>query len=175
MASEGLGFDRSMKPTAFNTSGIPDDVLFLINVIVFAVIILCAALVAVTHLVDKAKERRRSENFTHPNSEDEKRRDQHQAQTGGRTDHRFKGRTTDWVHPTVKRGTIYWTAQAIVFAGSAVLFILLALLNPTVERLWWAGLAGIAAVLAWFLSRKMIRDLQYEFRYEEDDNITDQS
>jgi tellurite resistance protein TehA-like permease len=90
-------------------------------------------------------------------------------------DHRFKGWTTDWVHPTVKRGTIYWTAQAIGFAGAAVLFIFFALLNPTVERLWWAGLAAIAAVLAWFLSRKMIRDLQYEFRYEEDDHVTDQS
>ncbi|MFY9635613.1 hypothetical protein [Pseudarthrobacter sp. BIM B-2242] len=160
-----------MKLTAFNTSGIPDDVLLLINVIVFAVIILCAALVAVTHLVDKAKERRRSKTYTRdPNYEEqEKRRDQRQAQTGGRMDHRFKGWTSDWVHPTVKRGTIYWTAQAIVFAGAAVLFIFFALLNPTVERLWWAGLAGIAAVLAWFLSRKMIRDLQYEFRYEEDD------
>jgi Flp pilus assembly protein TadB len=166
-----------MKFTRINTSGIPDDVLFLINVIVFAVIILCAALVAVTHLVDKAKERRRSNNYTQdPTSEEqEKRRDQRQAQTGGRMDHRFKGWTTDWVHPTVKRGTIYWTAQAIGFAGAAVLFIFFALLNPTVERLWWAGLAAIAAVLAWFLSRKMIRDLQYEFRYEEDDHVTDQS
>jgi Flp pilus assembly protein TadB len=164
-----------MNSTRINTSGIPDDVLFLINVIVFAVIILCAALVAVTHLVDKAKERRRSKNYARdPSSEEqEKRRDQRQAQTGGRMDHRFAGWTTDWVHPTVKRGTIYWTAQAIAFAGAAVLFIFFALLNPTVERLWWAGLAGIAAVLAWFLSRKMIRDLQYEFRYEEDDNVTD--
>lgn len=165
-----------MNFTRINTSGIPDDVLLLINVIVFAVIILCAALVAVTHLVDKAKERRRSRNYARdPNSEEQdKRRDQRQAQTGGRMDHRFKGWTTDWVHPTVKRGTIYWTAQAIVFAGAAALFILIALLNPTVERLWWAGLAGIAAVLAWFLSRKMIRDLQYEFRYAEDDNVPDQ-
>jgi Flp pilus assembly protein TadB len=165
-----------MNFTRINTSGIPDDVLFLINVIVFAVIILCAALVAVTHLVDKAKERRRSGNYARdPSSEEqEKRREQRQAQKGGRMDHRFKGWTTGWVHPTVKRGTVYWTAQAIVFAGAAVLFIFFALLNPTVERLWWAGLAGIAAVLAWFLSRKMIRDLQYEFRYEEDDNVTDQ-
>lgn len=171
MASEGLGFDHSMKSTAFNTSGIPEDVLLLINVIVFAVIILCGALVAVTHLVDKAKERQRSKTYTRdPNSQvQEKRRDQRQAQTGRHMDHRFKGWTTDWVHPTVKRGTIYWTAQAIVFAGVAVLFTFFALLNPTAERLWWAGLAGIAAVLAWFLSRKMIKDLQYEFRYEEDD------
>jgi Flp pilus assembly protein TadB len=166
-----------MNFTRINTSGIPDDVLFLINVIVFAVLILCAALVAVTHLVDRAKERRRSKNYARdPNSEEqEKRRDQRQAQTGGRMDHRFKGWTTDWVHPTVKRGTIYWTAQAVVFAGAALLFIFIALLNPTVERLWWAGIAGIAAVLAWFLSRKMIRDLQYEFRYAEDDNVPDQS
>lgn len=165
-----------MNFARINTSGIPDDVLFLINVIVFAVIILCAALVAVTHLVDKAKERRWSKDYAlYPNSEEqENRRDQRQAQTGGRMDHRFKGWTTDWVHPTVKRGTIYWTAQAIVFTAAAVLFIFFALLDPTVERLWWAGLAGIAAVLAWFLSRKMIRDLKYEFRYEDDDNVTDQ-
>ena len=166
-----------MNFTRINTSGIPDDVLFLINVIVFAVIILCAVLVAVTHFVDKKKERRRANNHTRgPTSEEqEKRRNQRQASAGGRMDHRFKGWTTGWVHPTVKRGTIYWTAQAIVFAGGAVLFIFLALLNPTVERLWWAGLAGIAAVLAWFLSRKMIRDLQYEFRYEEDVKVTDQN
>lgn len=166
-----------MSFTRINTSGIPDDVLFLINVIVVAVIILCAALVGVTHLVDKAKERRRSDNHTRgPTSEEqEKRRNQRQARAGGRMDHRFKGWRTGWVHPTVKRGTIYWTAQALVLAGAAVLFIFLALLNPTAERLWVAGLTVIAAVLAWFLSRKMIRDLQYEFRYEEDDNVIDQS
>ncbi|WP_367645971.1 hypothetical protein [Paenarthrobacter ureafaciens] len=166
-----------MNFTRINTSGIPDDVLFLINVIVFAVAILCAVLVAVTHWIDKAKDRRRPKDYSrdHKSEGQEKRRDQRQAQTGGRMDHRFKGWTTGWVHPTVKRGTIYWTAQAIVFACGAVLFVFFAILNPTVERLWWAGLAGIAAVLAWFLSRKMIRDLQYEFRYEEDDNVTDQS
>jgi hypothetical protein len=138
VASESLGFDHSMKPTAFNTSGIPDDVLLLINVIVIALIILCAALVAVTHFVDNGKERQRSKTHTRdPNSEEhDKRREQPQAQTGGPIDHRFKGWTTDWVHPTVKRGTIYWTTQAIVFAGAAVLFIFLALLNPTAERLW---------------------------------------
>lgn len=89
------------------------------------VIILCGAVVAVTHLVDKAKERQRFKTYTRdPNSrEQEKRRDQRQAQTGGHIDRRFKGWTTDWVHPTVKRGTIFWTAQAIVFAGVAVLFI----------------------------------------------------
>ena len=165
-----------MNFTRINTNGIPDDVLFLINVIVFVVIILCAALIVVTHLADKAKDRRRSKNYARdPDSEDqEKRRDQRQAKIGGRMHHRFKGWTTDWVHPTVRRGTIYWTGQAIVFAGAAVLFIFLALLNPTVERLWWAGLAGIAAVLAWLLSRKMIRDLQYEFRYEEDGDVIDQ-
>lgn len=58
--------------------------------------------------------------------------------------------------------------------GRCCPFHFFALLNSTVERLWWAGLAGIAAVLAWFLFRKMIRDLQYEFWYAEDDNITDQ-
>jgi hypothetical protein len=38
------GFDHSMNFTRINTNRIPDDVPFLINVIVFAVIILCAAL-----------------------------------------------------------------------------------------------------------------------------------
>jgi uncharacterized membrane protein len=81
----------------------------------------------------------------------------------------------EWVHPAVRRGTIYWTAQAIGFTGAAVAFIYLALQNPTVERLWWAGLVVIAAILGWFLAKKMIKDLRHEYRYEEDDNITDQS
>jgi uncharacterized membrane protein len=78
-----------------------------------------------------------------------------------------------WVHPTVRRGTIYWTAQAVAFTGAALVFILLALQTPTVEHLWWAGLAVIAVVLSWFLARKMIKDLRHEFRYE-DDNTTEQ-
>lgn len=72
-----------------------------------------------------------------------------------------------WIHPTVRRGTIYWTAQAIGFSGFALFLIFLALQTPTVERLWWAGLSVIAAILFWFLARKMIRDLRHEFRYED--------
>jgi hypothetical protein len=49
---------RSMNPSRINTSGIPEDVLLLISGIVFAVIILCAALVGVTHCIDRSKERR---------------------------------------------------------------------------------------------------------------------
>lgn len=48
----------SMNPSRINTSGIPEDVLLLINIIVFAVIILCATLVGVMHYIDRAKERR---------------------------------------------------------------------------------------------------------------------
>ena len=51
-----------MNFTRINTSGIPDDVLFLINMIVIAVIILCAALVVVTNYRDKVKDRSRKEN-----------------------------------------------------------------------------------------------------------------
>jgi uncharacterized membrane protein len=80
-----------------------------------------------------------------------------------------------WVHPTVRRGTIYWTAQALGFSGAVAILIFLALQNPTFERLWWAGLGVIAAILGWFLARKMIKDLRHEYRYEEDDNTTDQS
>lgn len=50
-----------MNFTRINTSGIPDDVLFLINAIVIAVIILCAALVAVTNHRDKVRDRSRKE------------------------------------------------------------------------------------------------------------------
>jgi uncharacterized membrane protein len=51
-----------MNFTRINTSGIPDDVLFLINTIVIAVIILCAALVVVTNYRDKVKDHSRKEN-----------------------------------------------------------------------------------------------------------------
>lgn len=89
-------------------------------------------------------------------------------------DHRFKGWTKEWVHPTVRRGTIYWTAQAVGITGGAVLLIFLALQNPTAERLWWAAAFVIAAVLSWFFTSKQIQKLQHEYRYEEDDNAGDQ-
>jgi hypothetical protein len=94
---------------------------------------------------------------------------------GGCMDHRFKGWTKDWIHPAVRRGTIYWTAQAIGITGGAVLLIFLALQQPTAERVWWAAAFVIAAVLSWFLTNKQIQKLQQEYRYEDDDNATDQS
>lgn len=90
-------------------------------------------------------------------------------------DHRFKGWTKDWIHPAVRRGTIYWTAQAIGITGGAVLLIFLALQQPTAERVWWAAAFVIAAVLSWFLTNKQIQKLQQEYRYEDDDNATGQS
>jgi hypothetical protein len=62
VARGSLRFDHSMNFTRINMSAIPDDVLFLLNVIVLAVIVLFAALFAVTHLVDKAKDRRSKDN-----------------------------------------------------------------------------------------------------------------
>jgi hypothetical protein len=88
--------------------------------------------------------------------------------------HRFKGWTTGWVHPAVKRGTIYWTGQAVVFTGVVVFIIFWALQNPTIERLWWAAIAATAAVLVWFLTSKMIKKLQHDYRYEEGLNTVDQ-
>jgi FtsH-binding integral membrane protein len=90
-------------------------------------------------------------------------------------DHRFKGWTKEWVHPTVRRGTIYWTAQAIGITGGAVLLTVLALQNPTAERLWWAAVFVVAAVLSWFFTSKQIQKLQQEYRYEAEDNAIDQS
>jgi hypothetical protein len=90
-------------------------------------------------------------------------------------DHRFKGWTTDWVHPTVKRGTIYWTTQAIGITCVALLLIFVAVQNPSAERLWCAAAFVIAAVLSWFFTNKQIRKFQHEYRYEEDDSVPDQS
>ena len=51
--------DRSMNPMAQrNTSGVPDDVLLLINGIVIGLIILCAALVGFVRSRDRASEKR---------------------------------------------------------------------------------------------------------------------
>ena len=47
-----------MNPTRINTSGIPEDVLLVINIIVIAVIIPCGAVVGVTNYIDRSKERR---------------------------------------------------------------------------------------------------------------------
>ncbi|MDJ0455998.1 hypothetical protein PUN71_002130 [Arthrobacter sp. NQ7] len=80
-----------------------------------------------------------------------------------------------WVHPTVRRGTIYWNAQAVGFTGLALVLIFFAVQAPTAERFWWAGLAVIAAILFWFLARKMIKDLQHEFRYEDDEDAEKQT
>lgn len=80
-----------------------------------------------------------------------------------------------WVHPAVRRGTIYWTAQVIGLAGLTVVLILLALQNPTVERLLWAAAFVIATVLSGFFTRKQTRSLRHEYRYEEDDNAADET
>lgn len=80
-----------------------------------------------------------------------------------------------WTHPTVRRGTIYWTAQAIGVTVFTLFLIFLAFQTPTVERFWWAGLSAIAAVLSWFFTRKMIRNLQHEYRYEDDGGTADQT
>jgi Flp pilus assembly protein TadB len=81
----------------------------------------------------------------------------------------------DWVHPAVRRGTIYWTAHGIVSAGLAVALVFLALRNPSTELRLWAIAAVIFAVLVGFLVRKQIKNLRHEYRYEEDDDTTDQS
>ena len=73
-----------------------------------------------------------------------------------------------WVHPAVRRGTIYWTAQVIGLAGSTVVLIFLALQNPTTERYLWAAAFVIATVLSGFCGRKQIKNLRHEYRYEED-------
>ena len=85
------------------------------------------------------------------------------------------GSETDWVHPAVRRGTIYWTAQFIGCAGLTVVLIFLALRDPTTERLLWAAATVAITVIVGFLTKKQIKNLRHEYRYEEDNNAVDQS
>lgn len=48
-----------MNPMAIRTTGIPEDVLTVMLVVVFAVILACAALVVVTNYLDKVRDRSR--------------------------------------------------------------------------------------------------------------------
>lgn len=178
-----------MNFTRINMSGIPDDVLFLINTIVIGVIILCAALVAVTNYRDKVRDRLRKENTLRSARADESGAgtgrlsapidlegpERRKAPATGSQTQGEAWAVRDWVHPAVRRGTIYWTAHGIVSAGLAVALVFLALRNPSTELRLWAIAAVIFAVLAGFLVRKQIKNLRHEYRYEEDDDTTDQS
>jgi Flp pilus assembly protein TadB len=182
--------DHCMNPMAFRTTGIPDDVLTVMLVAVFATILACATLVVVTNYRDRVKDRSRKAQTQRAGNVDAR---SEQVPEGAEPpsaspDHAgprllnsasnrpsYSGDTKDWIHPAVRRGTIYWTAQAVGITGGAVLLIFLALQHPTAERLWWAGAFVIAAVLSWFLIRKQIQKLQHEYRYEEDDNAVDHS
>lgn len=79
----------------------------------------------------------------------------------------------DWVHPAVRRGSSWVTAQAVFIAGFAVFLVVLALWNPTRERLLWAAGGVLAAVLVGFLARWQIKKLRYDYRYEDDEDAAD--
>lgn len=81
----------------------------------------------------------------------------------------------DWVHPAVRRGSIWLIAQTVGVAGFAVFLFVLAIRDPTIERLLWAAAGVIVAVLFVFLTKWQIKKLRHDYRYEVDDDTADQS
>lgn len=74
-----------------------------------------------------------------------------------------------WTHPAVRRGTIWFTAQAVFLAGCAVALVALALQHPTIERMLWAAAFVVLAVLGGFVTKWQIKKLRHEYRYEQDE------
>lgn len=44
----------------------------------------------------------------------------------------------DWVHPAVRRGSVWLKSEAIMVVAFGLFLVFLALQDPTVERLLWA-------------------------------------
>ncbi len=81
----------------------------------------------------------------------------------------------DWVHPAVRRGTLWFKIQAIGLGGLAAIFVILAILDRTTKTLIYAIVACIVAVVLGYLARRAIKQLRYDYRYEEEEgNPADQ-
>lgn len=153
-----------MKPVIYiDTSGIPDDVMNIMLIAVGVTALACALLVVVTNYRDKAKDRLKkkdkSPRVPHADSHPE---------TGTRATAAEVEAVTGWVHPAVKRGTTYAISKFVALVGAVAVLIFLLMQNPTGERLLWVGVAVSVTVLMGFLTRKHIKELRHEYRYEEE-------
>ncbi|MBG6192438.1 hypothetical protein IWX64_003410 [Arthrobacter sp. CAN_A212] len=78
--------------------------------------------------------------------------------------------TEKWTHPTVRRGTIWWTMQSIAVGGLIVALVFLAFWKPSTETTIAAAAALILGPLLIFMAIKQIKALRHEYRYS-DENL----
>lgn len=72
-------------------------------------------------------------------------------------------------HPAVRRGTIWWTLQAMACSGLTVALVFLAFWKPSNQATVVAVVAIILGPLLAFMAIRQIRSLRYEYRYSNDD------
>lgn len=72
------------------------------------------------------------------------------------------------IHPTVRRGTIWWRLQLIALGGIAAAFTVLALQDPSPGRLVIAVVAVAISALFSLMAMKQIKALRHEYRYDND-------
>ena len=76
----------------------------------------------------------------------------------------------EWIHPTVRRGSIWWRAQAIGFTVVMAILVVVLLQDPAIGHVLGASAAVALAILFGFLAEKQVKKLRYEFRCEDDEN-----
>jgi len=80
----------------------------------------------------------------------------------------------EWVHPTVRRGTFWWTLQVVILAGLALVFLYLALADGKADLLLYGIAVGVLAVFFGFFARREIHKLRHEYRYEDNEDGSSQ-
>jgi hypothetical protein len=73
------------------------------------------------------------------------------------------------MHPTVRRGTIWWTMQIIAFGGLTVALVFIAFWKPSTEVIIAAAVALFLGPLFIFMAIKQIKSLRHEYRYSDED------
>lgn len=73
------------------------------------------------------------------------------------------------MHPTVRRGTIWWTIQILVIAFLVVALVVLAIWKPSSPAIIAAGIALVLGPLLIFMGTKQIKALRHGYRYTDEE------
>jgi hypothetical protein len=77
--------------------------------------------------------------------------------------------TERWTHPTVRRGTIWWTTQSLAYGGLTLVLVFLAFWKPSTGATVAALVALALGPLLIFMAIKQVKALRHEYRYTDDD------
>lgn len=76
--------------------------------------------------------------------------------------------TKEWIHPTVRRSTIWWKTQIAVVAALIVSFVMAAFWEPSMQLTLTAVIVVLIGALLIFMATKQIKTLRHEYRYDEE-------